>query len=146
MLRLESPIQGEFRLSRVRSTVGGVELPAGTTLMVVNGAANRDPSRFDDPDELRIDRVNARQHVAFGHGIHTCAGAPLARAEARVSIERMLDRTPRHQDLGGRARATRRPPLRLHADLPAPRADPPAPGVRPDLMSIDAAGRPVGRP
>jgi cytochrome P450 len=61
--------------------------------MVVNGAANRDPSRFDDPDELRVDRVNARQHVAFGHGIHTCAGAPLARAEARVSIERLLDRT-----------------------------------------------------
>jgi cytochrome P450 len=93
LLRLESPIQGEFRLSRRTTTLGGVELPAGTTLMVVNGAANRDPSRFDDPDELRVDRVNARQHVAFGHGIHTCAGAPLARAEARVSIERLLDRT-----------------------------------------------------
>ena len=60
--------------------------------MVVNSGANRDPRRFDAPDEFRPDRTNARQHVAFGHGIHTCAGAPLARAEARVSLERLLDR------------------------------------------------------
>jgi cytochrome P450 len=93
LLRLESPIQGEFRLARRRTTVGGVDIPAGTTLMIVNGGANRDPARFECPDELRVERANARQHVAFGHGIHTCAGAPLARAEARVSIERLLDRT-----------------------------------------------------
>lgn len=92
MLRLGSPIQGEFRLSRVPKRVGGVDLPAGTTVMVLNAAANRDPRRFDDPDELRVDRENARHHLAFGHGIHTCAGAPLARAEARVSLERLLDR------------------------------------------------------
>ena len=60
--------------------------------MVVNAAANRDPRRFDDPAEFRVERANARQHVAFGHGAHTCPGAPLARAEARVSIERLLDR------------------------------------------------------
>ncbi|MBK5289262.1 MAG: cytochrome P450 [Acidimicrobiia bacterium] len=93
MLRLESPIQGEFRLSRTTTTLGGVDLPAGTTLMVVNGGANRDPERFENPDELQVERPNARQHLAFGHGIHTCAGAPLARSEARVSIERLLDRT-----------------------------------------------------
>ena len=92
MLRIESPIKGDFRLSRVPATVGGVDIPAGTTLMVLNGAANRDPRKFEDPDELRIDRPNARQHISFGHGVHTCPGAPLARAEARVSVERVLDR------------------------------------------------------
>jgi cytochrome P450 len=92
-LRLESPIKGEFRLSRVPVTVGGIDLPAGTTAWVMNGAANRDPRQFDDPHEFRLDRVNGRQHVAFGHGIHSCAGAPLARAETRITIERFLGRT-----------------------------------------------------
>jgi cytochrome P450 len=91
-LRFESPVKGDFRLSRVPTTVGGVDLPAGTTVMVLNGAANRDPRRFEQPNEFRVDRANARQHLAFGHGIHTCPGAPLARAEACVSIERILDR------------------------------------------------------
>jgi len=91
-LRSESPVKGDFRLSRVTATVGGVDIPAGTTLMVLNGAANRDPRRFESPDEFQVERANARQHLAFGHGPHTCPGAPLARAEARVSIERLLDR------------------------------------------------------
>jgi cytochrome P450 len=91
-LRLESPIQGEFRLSRVPTTVGDVALPAGSYVFVLNGAANRDPRQFEDPAEFRLDRVNARQHVGFGFGIHTCAGAPLARAEARITLERVLDR------------------------------------------------------
>ena len=92
MLRFESPIKGDFRLSRVATTVGGVDIPAGTTVMVLNGAANRDPRRFESPAEFLIDRANARQHIAFGHGVHTCPGAPLARAEGCVSIERLLDR------------------------------------------------------
>ena len=48
--------------------------------------------RFENPDEFVVDRPNARQHIAFGHGVHTCPGAPLARAEARVALERVLDR------------------------------------------------------
>jgi cytochrome P450 len=76
----------------VPTTIGGVDVPAGTTVMVLNGAANRDPRRFEQPDEFVVDRRDARHHVAFGHGIHTCPGAPLARAETRVSIERLLDR------------------------------------------------------
>jgi len=91
-LRIESPVKGDFRLSRVPTTIGGVDVSAGTTVMVLNGAANRDPRRFERPNEFVVDRNDARHHVSFGHGIHTCPGAPLARAEARVSIERLLDR------------------------------------------------------
>jgi len=92
VLRFESPIKGDFRLSRVATKVGGVDIPAGATVMVLNGAANRDPRRFELPEQFQIDRANARQHIAFGHGVHTCPGAPLARAEGCVSVERLLDR------------------------------------------------------
>jgi cytochrome P450 len=92
-LRIESPVKGDFRMARVKTAVGGVEIPAGTILMVVNGAANRDPRRFEAPDTLDPERANARHHMAFGRGVHTCPGAPLARAEARVAIERLLART-----------------------------------------------------
>ncbi len=92
-LRYESPVRGDFRLSKVPVTVGGVDLPAGTTVMLVNAAANRDPSRFPDPDVFDPQRENARSHVTFGRGVHTCPGAPLARAEAVVGIGRLLDRT-----------------------------------------------------
>ncbi len=90
-LRFESPVKGDFRLSRVPTTVGGVDVPAGTTVMVINGAANRDPRHFDSPTKFDVDRGNAREHLAFGHGAHFCPGAPLARTEARVAIERLLE-------------------------------------------------------
>jgi cytochrome P450 len=93
VLRLETPLKGSFRLSRVRTTVGGVELRPGTTVFVMNDAANRDPRQFEHPNDLRLDRPNPRQHLAFGHGIHTCAGSPLARAEAHATIVRFLART-----------------------------------------------------
>lgn len=92
-LRIESPVKGDFRLSRVPTTVGDQAISAGSTLMVINAAANRDPRRFVDPDTFDPERKNARQHLAFGRGIHSCPGAPLARAETRVGIERLLDRT-----------------------------------------------------
>jgi cytochrome P450 len=92
-LRIESPIKGDFRLSRVPVSVGGVDVPAGSTFMLMNGAANRDPRHFENPAAFDIARPNARHHIAFGRGVHTCPGAPLARAEARASLERLLDRT-----------------------------------------------------
>ena len=60
--------------------------------MVLNGAAGRDPRRFERPDEFRMDRANAKEHLAFGRGPHACPGGPLARAETRISIERLLAR------------------------------------------------------
>jgi cytochrome P450 len=92
-LRLESPLRTQFRMTRVRTELGGVQIPAGASLMLVPGACNRDPRMFENPHVFDIDRSNARQHIAFGFGIHTCAGAPLARAEGRVTINRFLDRT-----------------------------------------------------
>jgi cytochrome P450 len=92
-LRFESPIKGDFRLARAATTVGGVDVPAGTTLMVHYGAANRDDRQFDDPNTFDPDRPNARRHIGFGRGVHSCIGAPLARAEGRVLIQRLLERT-----------------------------------------------------
>jgi cytochrome P450 len=91
-LRIESPVKGDFRLTRRTTSVAGVEIPAGATVMVLNGAANRDPRHFEKPKELRVSRGNSREHLAFGRGVHSCPGGPLARVEARVSIERFLDR------------------------------------------------------
>lgn len=92
-LRLESPLRAQFRMARVDTTLGGVDIPAGGTVMLAPGACNRDPRVFADPHTFDLGRTNARQHIAFGHGIHTCAGAPLARAEGRVAITRILERT-----------------------------------------------------
>jgi cytochrome P450 len=92
MLRFESPIKSNFRMARRTTRIGGVDVQAGSSVLVMNGAANRDPRRFDEPGEFRLDRPNILQHVAFGRGIHTCPGAPIARAEVRVSLERILDR------------------------------------------------------
>lgn len=91
-LRIESPVKADFRLAKRSTSIGGVKVAAGTPVMLLNGAANRDPRRFDDPAEFRVDRPNSRAHMAFGRGNHTCPGGPLARAEGRVSLERILDR------------------------------------------------------
>jgi cytochrome P450 family 150 subfamily A5 len=92
-VRFEGPIKGEFRLAAKSTTLGGVDIKAGTAIMIVNGAANRDGREFPHPGEFRMDRDNGRRHLGFGHGIHTCPGAPLARAEVRITLERLLERT-----------------------------------------------------
>jgi cytochrome P450 len=91
-LRLESPIKGPFRLALRDTRLAGVDIPMGSIVMAMNGAANRDPRVFADGDRFDAKRPNARRNIAFGHGEHFCPGASLARAEARISFERLLAR------------------------------------------------------
>lgn len=92
-LRLESPFRGHHRHVVADTSLGGVELPAGSHLTLMWGAANRDPAIFEDPDALRLDRPSPRSHITFGKGLHFCVGAALARLEARTAINLLLDRT-----------------------------------------------------
>ncbi|CAM2747917.1 cytochrome P450 [Skermania piniformis] len=91
-LRMDAPVKSGFRLATRDTTVGDVEVPVGSVVMFCPGAVNRDPQRFTEPHEFRLDRKNFREHIAFGRGVHTCPGGPLARVELRVSVERILDR------------------------------------------------------
>ena len=93
VLRLEGPVKTSHRLVRKRSRLAGIDLPAGTHVALLNGAINRDPRRFEAPNEFRLGRPKANDHVAFGRGAHTCPGAPLSRTETRVSLTRLLART-----------------------------------------------------
>ena len=92
-LRMDSPIKSDFRITKRTTALGGVTLPAGTPLAIFNGATNRDPGRFEHPHEFHPGRPNVREHIAFGRGIHSCPGAPLARSEGRVTVDRILLRT-----------------------------------------------------
>ena len=91
-LRLESPVKSDFRVAVRDTTLGDTDVPAGSTVMICPGAVNRDPETFTEPNEFDIARENVREQLAFGRGIHSCPGAPLARAEGRVTIEKFLDR------------------------------------------------------
>jgi cytochrome P450 len=91
-LRMESPVKSHFRMARTTTKIGEVEVPAGTTVMLLPGACNRDERKFPDPNTFRADRPNVREQIAFIRGAHSCPGAPLARAEGRISLNRILDR------------------------------------------------------
>jgi len=93
-LRLESPFQGHFRVVRRATSLAGTRLEPGDRLMLLWGAANRDPSAFPNPDELNLGRErSAGSHVAFGYGYHLCLGAELARSVAKNVVSRFLERT-----------------------------------------------------
>ncbi|HEX8055717.1 MAG TPA: cytochrome P450 [Novosphingobium sp.] len=93
VLRIEGSTKQTARLARKDTKIGDVEIPAGTKILVALSAANRDPRRWDDPNELVIGRKKVAEHVGFGRGKHVCAGAPLARVEVRVIMEKFLEMT-----------------------------------------------------
>jgi cytochrome P450 len=109
--RLDPPFRGHYRAVVHDSALGGVEIPAGSSLLLAWPAANHDASEFPNPDDVDLDRPNPRQHVGFGWGIHLCVGAPLARVEAKVAFEQLLART-RSFSIDPDA-----PPLRHHRSL-----------------------------
>ena len=95
-LRFDPPVLGLCRTSDQDQTVAGVDIPANDKIMVLYASANRDPERFDRPDEFVIDRplIETKRHYSFSWGIHHCLGAPLARLTARVALEELSSRLP----------------------------------------------------
>ncbi|MDY6997197.1 MAG: cytochrome P450 [Actinomycetota bacterium] len=93
VLRFESPFRGHYRHVLRDCTLAGHHLPEGSRLILLWGAANRDPEHVESPDEFRVDRPNRKGHLAFGKGAHFCVGAALARMEARIVLEHLLANT-----------------------------------------------------
>ncbi|HEV7888303.1 MAG TPA: cytochrome P450 [Acidimicrobiales bacterium] len=94
MLRFDGPVQLTARHLLDHAEVAGTPIPKGHTAILVLGAAGRDPQVFEDPARFDVGRPNANRHIGFGHGIHFCLGAPLARAEAQIALPALLRRFP----------------------------------------------------
>lgn len=91
-LRYETPTAGMWRIVKQDTELGGVAIPARAVVQLRYAAANRDPSKFPDPDKFDIDRANARTHLAFGKGPHMCVGNMLSRKEMLVAFDELLER------------------------------------------------------
>jgi cytochrome P450 len=92
-LRLESPFRYLMRSVPRDTTLGTVDIPADSTVLLLWGSGNRDNAYFERPDDIDLERQLPRRHLAFGRGIHHCVGAPLARIEARIVLGALLERT-----------------------------------------------------
>jgi cytochrome P450 len=95
-LRWESPVQALMRVTKKPVNLHGVEIPIGARVLLVIGAANRDPRVWESPDELNLNRPFVR-HLAFGDGIHHCLGAPLARLEAPIALRQFMAQYPSYE-------------------------------------------------
>jgi cytochrome P450 len=93
VLRLEGSTKQTARVARKDTTICGRPIPAGTSLLLSISAANRDPKRWENPNAFMLNRPKVKEHVAFGRSVHTCAGAPLARVEVRVILEKFFNHT-----------------------------------------------------
>jgi cytochrome P450 len=95
ILRFDGPVINHRRVAKVDTEIGGVEIPAGSRIMMCFASADRDPAHFgDDADDLRVDRSEAEMHLAFGKGAHLCLGAPLGRLETQITLELLTTMTP----------------------------------------------------
>ena len=92
-LRYEPPFRGHYRHVLRDTTLADVKLPTNSHLLLLWGAANRDPAQFNAPNEFRLDRTSGKGHLAFGKGVHFCVGAALARLEAKIVLGMLLGRT-----------------------------------------------------
>jgi cytochrome P450 len=93
MLRLEGSSKVTHRLTSKSTRLGGLDIPAGTKVVISLAGADRDPDRWEDPNTFKLGRPRVKEHLAFGRGAHTCIGNPLARAEVRVLFDRFLEHT-----------------------------------------------------
>lgn len=120
VLRTEPPVKTLSRLALKDTELGGVTIPAGSIVTVCSGGANRDPRHFADPDSFDYNRPRLRDHLSFSRGAHACLGAPLARMEVRVALERFLERTSdiriseKHHGPPGSRRYNYEPTYMLH--------------------------------
>lgn len=92
-LRLEPPFRAHYRHVLTDTELAGQKVAAGSMVLLLWGAANRDPAQFEAPDEFRLDRAVGKSHLTFGRGAHFCLGAPLARLEALTVLRMLLERT-----------------------------------------------------
>src|SRR5262249_11187368 len=114
ILRYRSPGQMMFRQARCDVALRGGTIPAGAFVLAMIGSANRDPAQFPDPGRFDVART-PNPHLAFGHGVHFCIGAPLARLEARIALPDLLSRA---RDLALASDAPWEPRRALHVHGP----------------------------
>jgi cytochrome P450 len=95
ILRFDGPVLNHRRVAKVDTSIGGVDIPAGSRIMMCFAAADHDPTHFgDDAESFRVDRSEAELHLAFGKGAHLCLGAPLGRLETQITLELLTTMTP----------------------------------------------------
>jgi cytochrome P450 len=103
LVRFDSPVQADRRVAREDVEIGGRRVRRGEQVVLLLGAANRDPAQFADAERLDLSRGD-KSHVGFGRGIHFCLGAPLARLEAQLAFPRLFERFPDLRLAGGEPR------------------------------------------